>query len=186
MEYASELESEKYAKKTLQEAVNKQSVEMLELSRQLQRLQQELEERKTEGEQRERHKTEGNTVAEEMFSGSGQETIDGRSTEDDEMMKQTLRNLEMERNTLATQLQAALTEREDLGHQLLQLSSEKDALTQQLQSVAGSEKEIGDESHDSHVIQDMYQELLTNFSALQVGACADKVSFIAFPYVVCF
>ena len=172
MEYASDLETERFGKRKLQEIFNEQNTQMVSLNCQLEALRQELEKRRLEGdgrEKEERHEAEGNGLAKGDEILVEQETTDGQSTEEEDVVKQTMKTLEMERNSLAMQLQAALAEREDLGHQLMQLSSEKDSLTQQLQSISAPVQETTGETNDSYMIQTMYQELLTNFSSLQVS-----------------
>ena len=173
MELASDLETEQYGRKKLMEASTTHGQQVSLLNEQIEVLRTELAKHRQAGDGREREEeADGSTE----ISKSGQETVDGLLTEEDTLMKQSLKNVEAERDSLVHKLQTVLQEREDMGQQIQQLASEKDTLTEQLHSFSLHEE--ANESHDNHVTQDQILELSSNFTALQVPNNILKVIYI--------
>ena len=157
MEVASELESEQFRHRQLEAALEEQLQRVEVLSK-------ELAQQRPEGDGREREEEEGRGEGE--GEGEGEHT-DSPLVGEVLQVKQSLCEVEAERDGLSAQLQAVLTEREEMSQQVLQLINERDSLAEHLRSVPPPAP--ADESHDMHVTNQQYQELARNFSTLQVG-----------------
>lgn len=149
MEVASELESEQFRRRRVEASLEEQV-------QQVEALRSELAQQRPEGDGRERGEAEGRGEGEEDHTGSALES-------EVLLVKQSLCQLEAEKDTLASQLQMVVTEREALGRQVQLLSNERDSLVEQLQSAPPPAPA------DSHVTLERYQELASSFDTLQVS-----------------